>query len=177
MKSTDIVVVGSINVDIVLHVALHPVPGETILATGQSAGFGGKGANQAVAAARAGAAVHFVGAVGEDDAGPAARQNMTDAGIDTEFVRTVAGPTGAAYLTVADDGENSIIVVGGANSSLTVEDIDDVADLLTCAAVVVLQLEVPLVVVERAIAAATVVIVNAAPAQTLPPAVLAQVAC
>ena len=177
-----IVVVGSINQDVALHVARAPRPGETVLASAQTVSFGGKGANQAIAAARsiaaAGdtAAVTFVGAVGDDPAGLAARRNLADAGIDTGNVRVCEQPTGSAYVTVATTGENSIVVVPGANASLTAADLDRAVDVLGAAAVVVLQLEIPLPVVERAAEAVGAVILNAAPARPLPAALLAKVA-
>ncbi|MFD6532897.1 ribokinase [Streptomyces sp. NPDC060184] len=139
-----IAVVGSLNLDLVAPVPRHPVPGETVLGGDIAQHPGGKGANQAVAAARLGAGVSFVGRVGDDDAG----QVMTDAvggqGVDITHVRTTAGTaTGRAMIAVSPAGENSIIVSPGANSRLGAADCEAAADVLRRAAVTVLQQEVP----------------------------------
>ncbi len=171
----DVVVLGSINADVVLRVSAHPAPGETVLATGQSLGSGGKGANQAVAAARAGAKVAFVGCVGDDDLGRAAIADLGAAGVDATTVRSVATPTGAAYITVADDGQNSIVVAPGANAELLPSDVDP--DLIGSAAVAVAQLEIPIPVVARLVeiagARGTRIVLNLSPAAVLPATLLA----
>ena len=113
-----VVVVGSINTDIVVGVPRHPAPGETVIGSGGAERPGGKGANQAVAAARAGAQVVMVGAVGTDARAEAALAGLRAAGCDVTRVRRVPGPTGLALVTVASDGENSIVVVPGANAAL-----------------------------------------------------------
>ena len=168
-----IVVVGSVNQDIVLRVGSLPAPGETVLAHARSVFPGGKGANQAVAAARAGAAVAFLGRVGDDDAGAAAVANLQAAGVDTRAVRRIAStPTGAAYVAVTDDGENSIVVAPGANALCRPEDVDAATHLVQAAALVVTQLEIPLDSVTRLSRlvhdAGVSLLLNAAPARTLP---------
>lgn len=163
-----VVVVGSVNHDVVVTVAALPVPGETVLATGMRTALGGKGANQADAAARtapAGVTVAMVGAVGDDDAGRAMRSALDSAGVDVSALRTVDGPSGTAIITVDEDGENTIAVVPGANAIWP--------DLATVGAVepgdvLVLQAEIPLDVVAAAMTAGSdagaTVLLNAAPA-------------
>ncbi len=179
----DVVVVGSINQDIVVQVPTPPGPGETVLADAVSITPGGKGANQAVAAARAGASVTMVGRVGDaaaDAAGPALKAGLAEAGVDVSGVReTPAVPSGRAFITVTPDGENTIVVAAGANASLTADDVDTCAGLLSRASVVVTQLEIPREVTGRL---ATVcadhgvpLILNLAPAAKLPPDLLARV--
>ncbi len=108
-----VVVLGSANLDQVLRVAAIPAPGETVLATGQDQHPGGKGLNQAVAAARAGAATAMIAALGRDDAGDELLAAMHAESIDTAAVRKVDGPSGAALIVVADSGENTIVVAAG----------------------------------------------------------------
>ena len=115
----DVWVVGSVNVDLVARVASLPRPGETVRGTSLDHGLGGKGANQAVAAARIGAAVRFVGAVGSDGSGSGLRLALAEAGVDVERLATVDGPTGTALVVVDSHGENSIVVIGGANDRVT----------------------------------------------------------
>ncbi|MCA1221255.1 ribokinase [Streptomyces sp. 8L] len=139
-----IAVVGSLNLDLVAPVPRHPVPGETVLGGDIAQHPGGKGANQAVAAARLGARVAFVGRVGDDEAGRVMADAVEGQGVDTTYVRTTAGtPTGRAMIAVSPAGENSIIVSPGANSRLTAADCEAAADVLRGAAVTVLQQEVP----------------------------------
>jgi ribokinase len=118
----DVVVVGSINVDLVVHAARLPRPGETVQGGRFEEHFGGKGANQAVAAARAGARVAMVGAVGDDDRGRASLAALVAEGIDVSRVRSVTGPTGIAIIAVNARGENQIVLAAGANDALGVED-------------------------------------------------------
>jgi ribokinase len=175
-----ICVVGSLNMDLVVQTPVLPAPGETVLG-GPFATFpGGKGANQAVAAARAGARVTMVGAVGEDSYGEALRAGLEREGIESrEVLRRTGVSSGVALIAVAPDGQNTIIVASGANASLTVEDIDHAAEVITAADVLLLQLEVPVPAIVRAAeharAASTRVVLNPAPAQPLPHAVLASV--
>lgn len=116
----DVLVLGSANVDLSLPVAALPKPGHTVLATGPVVrAAGGKGLNQAVAAARFGASVGFTGAIGSDADGDLLRTTLTEAGIDVSCVRVVPEPTGLAVVTVAEGGENCIVVVPGANATLT----------------------------------------------------------
>lgn len=158
-------VVGSVNLDTVLTVAALPAPGETVLASAASTFCGGKGANQAVAAARAGAQVSLVGAVGDDNAGPRLRRHLEVHGVGTGGLRTVPGPSGSAVITVDPAGENTIVVAAGANAALTLD--DGHRDLIGNAQVVLVQLEIP---IAAAVAAARLarargatVIVNVSP--------------
>jgi ribokinase len=134
-----VIVVGSLNVDLVTMVERHPQPGETVL--GENAGryAGGKGANQAMAARRAGAEVTMVGAVGADDAGDAYLRRLADHGIDCRIASLEGVATGTAVITVDAAGENSIIVIPGANGELDVRQVG-----AGPGDVVLLQLEVPL---------------------------------
>lgn len=148
-----VVIVGSANVDVVARVARIPGPGETVLASRLTRGGGGKGANQAVAAARAGGAgVAFVGAVGDDADGAALRDGMRADGIDVTGLEVVEAPTGTALISVADDGENAIVVVAGANAARTRLSGSQRA-IVGGARVLVTQLEVPVALVRAAAAA------------------------
>lgn len=167
----DVCVVGSTNLDLVATAAVLPGPGETVLGHDYAEHPGGKGLNQAVAAARAGASTVFVSAVGDDDAGTRLLGVMAADGIDTTHVAVRAGtPTGRALIGVSDASENFIIVVPGANATVAL-------DALPAARVVLAQLEVPLATVERAFtlarAAGATTVLNPAPAQPLPASLLA----
>ena len=164
---TDVVVVGSANLDVVLEVHAIPRPGETVLARGRATGPGGKGTNQAVAAARCGAHTVLVGAVGDDAAGALLRREMDAAGV-RQALRRSGRPTGTAYVTVDEHGENAIVVDAGANADLV--DLDDgQRSAVGAARVLLCQLEVPLGAVTAAAAAARGLrVLNAAPAQALP---------
>ncbi|MGI9645223.1 MAG: ribokinase [Ilumatobacteraceae bacterium] len=161
----DVTVVGSCNLDLVAGTAVLPRPGETVLAHRYDEFPGGKGLNQAVAAARSGARVAMVGAVGDDDAGIRLRQVAADEGIDTALLAAVDRPSGRALITVDDGAENSIVVVPGANATATATTIPDCS-------VVVAQLEVPIGTVIDAFAAArragARTVLNPAPAAPLP---------
>ena len=172
-----VVVVGSLNIDLVTHVERHPQPGETVRGTGLERWAGGKGANQAVAAAAAGAGVVMVGRVGSDESGAAYRARLTALGVDARSVLVAADElTGHALITVDAAGENSIVVVAGANAALSVDDLD-VLRSVGRGDVVLLQLEVPLEVVtaavRRASAAGARVVLNLSPYAPLPPDVVA----
>lgn len=145
-----IVVVGSLNVDHTLRVPHIPAPGETVTSSSMLTCFGGKGANQAVAAARAGGAVSMIGCVGVDDFGTRYLEALKAEGIDTAGVLRTETPTGSAFIAVDDRGENSIIVNPGANHAITPVDIDQHANLIRGADALLLQLECPLAVVRRA---------------------------
>ncbi|MFC9439549.1 ribokinase [Nocardia sp. NPDC057030] len=160
-----VVVIGSMNQDVVCEVARLPGPGETVLAVGSRTNPGGKGANQAVAAAKVGGCVEFVGRVGRDSAAAALRDSLGAAGVKTTGLREVPGVrTGRAYVTVAA-GENQIVVDPGAN--FVWESGADEAELLESADVVVAQLEIPLAVVAWAAGLARRFVLNAAPAAQL----------
>ncbi len=172
-----IVVVGSINLDLVVRVARLPRAGETLAGTAFASLPGGKGANQALAARRAGADVALVGAVGDDAfAGPALALLRAD-GVDVSGVRTVAAPTGLALIHVDDAGENAITVIAGANATVTTQALP--AAKLRAATSVVMALEIPLETVVATAAAARAAgvrtILNAAPATPLPRALLAAI--
>jgi ribokinase len=139
-----IVVVGSLNVDLNVTVDRHPRPGETLPGRGGGSSPGGKGANQALAASRLGADVALIGAVGTDPAADVALSLLRTAGTDLSAVRSVDGPTGLAVVVVDGSGENSIIVVEGANAATDRDAVAGHADLVASAAVVVLQGEIPL---------------------------------
>ena len=146
-----IVVVGSLNVDHTLRVPRIPAPGETLTAHSGFTCFGGKGANQAVAAARAGGEVALVGCVGDDAFGARYVAHLRNEGIRTDGIASVSGPTGSAFIAVDDAGENSIIVNPAANHALRARHLDTHAPLIRSASVLLLQLECPLDTVMRAI--------------------------
>ena len=149
----DIVVIGSINTDLVCRTPHLPARGETVLGSDLETIPGGKGANQAVAAARLGGRVHMVGRVGDDDAGTRLRAGLRENGVGVKHVRATPGvPGGCAMILVDRRGENSIVVAPGANARVTPADIDAALPLLRRAAVVVLQLEIPLDTVRHAVA-------------------------
>ena len=172
-----VVVVGSLNVDLVTHVERHPKPGETVLGAGLERLAGGKGANQSVAASVAGAAVVMVGAVGSDEAGSAYVARLSALGIGAASIRVVPDrPTGHALIAVDEAGENTIVVIPGANAELGVDDLE-VLESVGPGDIVLLQLEVPPEVVaaaaRRASAKGARVILNLSPYAALPPDVVA----
>jgi ribokinase len=162
-----IAVVGSLNVDFTFRIPRIPKPGETLTATGMEVHPGGKGANQALAAARAGAEVCLIGCVGDDVHGIRYGARLKQEGIETEMLLMVDGPTGSAFIAVDERGDNSIIVHPGANACLSIEHIDRCASVLSDADAVLLQLECPLPAVAHAAALARAagvrVIVNPSP--------------
>lgn len=143
-----IAVLGSANMDLVVRQPRRPEPGETIFGSAFSTGAGGKGLNQAVAAARAGGAVAFIGAVGPDEFGERLRTQMTADGIDTSWLLVGDEPTGIAQISVTDDGENTIVVVPGANAHSTLSEHDRAA--IGAASHLVVQLERPLALLHDA---------------------------
>ncbi len=163
-----VVVVGSANVDLAVRMPHLPVPGQTVLGGELEQRPGGKGANQAVAAARAGARTAFLGAVGEDGYGAALRTALRQSGVDVEQLRTVEAATGVALVLSDAHGENTIVVAPGANARLSRDDLGGLAALLGPAAVLLVQLEVPLDTVTEAVRIASRtgarVVLNAAPA-------------
>ncbi len=175
-----IVVVGSSNTDMILQMDHIPRPGETILGGQFSMASGGKGANQAVASARAGGNVTFLARVGTDMFGRQAIEGFRADGIDVQHViQDEEAPSGVALIFVAADGENSIGVASGANARLMPEDVEQASPLIAAADVLVMQLETPLETIELAATIATqngvTVILNPAPAQPLSDAVLQNV--
>jgi ribokinase len=150
-RSPTVVVVGSINVDYVMRVPRRPVPGETVSDAVLEIHAGGKGANQAVASAGCGAQVEMVGRVGYDATAEGRIANLAAEGVGTAHVsRTEGVQTGAAFISVTPDGENSIIAAAGANAMLAAQDIDSAAPVISGARVLVTQLEVPVPAVVRA---------------------------
>jgi ribokinase len=147
--SADVVVLGSANMDLVTRQQRLPRPGETIAGAAFATGAGGKGLNQAVAAARAGARVAFIGAVGDDVFGARLRDALTTEGIDARCLRTVAEPTGVAQVSVLDGGENSIVVVAGANATEELTESD--REMIGGARYLVVQLERPVPLVAEAL--------------------------
>ena len=140
-----IAVVGSANIDLVTYTDQFPKPGETIFGQKFDIGFGGKGANQAVAAKLCGAEVFMIARVGNDLFGPATIQNFQARGIDTSHIRQVNGvSSGVAPIFVDASGQNRILVVKGANDTLTAADVDAATDVLKHADCIVLQFEIPL---------------------------------
>lgn len=173
-----IAVVGSINMDLVTTVERRPEAGETVSGNGFALVPGGKGSNQAIAARRAGAEVEFVGAVGSDVFADALRKVLREDGVGVARLREVDGPCGIATIVVDTSGENTIIVVAGANGRMTelsAADLETVAgaDVLLC------QLEIPVATVlaaaRHARANGTVVLLNPSPVQDLPDEVWAEV--
>jgi len=168
-----IAVVGSINLDVVVEVERHPAPGETVLGGDRRELPGGKGANQAVAAARLGAQVGLVGRVGDDDAGRRLRDGLAAEGVDVAHVAVDrSAPTGVALIAVDRAGENMIVVSPGANARVGAADVEAAGALLAGAGVVLAQHEVPEDAVVAAVAGAGgIVVLNPAPARPVTPAV------
>ena len=180
MNKRPIVVLGSVNADLVLRCDRLPRPGETVHGQDFQTVPGGKGANQAVAVARLGGRVEFIGCVGDDVFGTAARATLERAGVGTAGLRRHAGvATGVAMILVERSGQNSIALAAGANACLDVAQVDDAAAVIAGAALLVCQLETPLVAVQHAIGIArrhrVPVLLNPAPAQPLAPELLTEV--
>lgn len=176
MSAGRVVVVGSANVDLVVDVPRHPAGGETILGGDLRRTPGGKGANQAVAAARAGGAdTSFVGALGRDESAELLLASLAGAGVRTDVVDRVSAPSGTALITVSPDGENAIVVAPGANAHVRVGAAQ--AERIAAADVVLAQLEIPLHTVlaaARARRAGALFVLNAAPSRDLPEELWAQ---
>ncbi len=161
-----IAVIGSINRDLTVSAQSIPRPGETVIGSGHFSGPGGKGANQAIAAARLGARVSMVGRVGDDAAGEALLETLKEEGVNTAAVGIAPGlSTGVALITLDGAGENAIVVSPGANTALTPEVVDEAADIWRSADICLLQLEIPLATVAHVVrSAAGMVVLNPAPA-------------
>ncbi|HEX3780560.1 MAG TPA: ribokinase [Pseudonocardiaceae bacterium] len=171
-------VVGSLNIDVLTHVATHPTPGETVRGQGLIRLPGGKGANQALASARSGAKTRLIGRIGDDDAGDAYRRGLSAREVDCSGVCIVPDtPTGTALIAVDERGENTIIVVPGANEAMTEKAIEAEEHTIRSADVLVLQLEIPmpsvLRVAEIAAECGIRLIVNPSPWVALPAELLA----
>jgi ribokinase len=173
----DIIVIGSLNADLVVRAPRFPAPGETISGKDLTIIPGGKGANQAVAASRHGPSVTMVGRVGSDSFGPTLIQNLQKNSVDTDHVLTDESATGTAIIVVDADGQNSIVLSPGANGKVTLGDVEAVSFQDTDA--LLLQLEIPLEAVVHAASLARQnglrVILNPAPARPLPDSLLADV--
>lgn len=169
-------VVGSVNMDHVFTVAALPRPGETVMASSVRLFPGGKGGNQAVAAARAGAGVQLIAALGDDAAGDQLRAHLHAKGVGLDGVTTVAGPSGSAVIAVDAAGENTIVVAPGANRQLSVES-SRIRSVIADSDVLLLQLEIPVTTAVEAARVArdagAVVVVNASPAGAKPHDLLA----
>ena len=172
-----IVVIGSCNTDMVISMDHLPLPGETLIGGEFFMNSGGKGANQAVAAARLGGNVSFIAKLGNDPFGKRALEQYRAEGIDVKHILTdPEQPSGVALIMVDAQGENSIAVASGANAHLTTKDIDNAKEILSRADIVLMQLETPITTVEHAANVAkrsgAKVILNPAPAQPLPESLL-----
>jgi len=181
MPAVPIVVVGSSNTDMIVKAGRIPRPGETVLGGEFAMAAGGKGANQAVAAVRAGGHVIFIGRVGRDPLGEAAIAGLAAAGVDvTHLARDAARPSGVALIVVDAAGENSIAVASGANAAVLPSDVRKASWAFASARLALLQLEVPLEAVEAAAGLAAgrgiPVILNPAPARKLPASLLRRIA-
>ncbi|MFL6055044.1 MAG: ribokinase [Actinoallomurus sp.] len=176
-KTYDVLVVGSVNADLVVRVDRRPAAGETVLGSDLATYPGGKGANQAVAAARLGGRVAFLGRAGTDGQGDLLREAMRGDGVDIAHLITTPGPSGVALITVGPEGDNSIIVSPGANGRVTEEDVTAAGSLFAATSVVSLQMEVPLDAVLAAARAAEAagarVVFNLSPPAAVPDELLA----
>jgi ribokinase len=176
-RAYDVVVAGSVNVDLVVRVDRRPAAGETVLGSDLATHPGGKGANQAVAAARLGGRVAFLGRAGTDGHGDLVRDTLRRDGVDIEYLITTPGPNGVALITVDPSGDNSIIVAPGANARVTERDVAAARPLFAAASVVSLQLEIPQ---DAVLAAARIaaeegarVVFNLSPAAAVPDELIA----
>ncbi len=177
MGEPKILVVGSANIDLVTRVPRCPKPGESLIGHSFATIPGGKGANQAVAAARLGAKAYFAGCVGDDAFGDMQRRTLAAAGIDLTYLKTHATePTGTAVIFVADEGQNSIVVTPAANYGITSEDVAALEPLFADLDAVLMQLEIPLETVEATLDLArrceVLSILDAGPAQEVPEAIV-----
>ena len=178
--SNKLTVLGSINADHVISVPHFAKPGETLTGYGYHINYGGKGANQAVAAARLGAQVSLIGCIGDDDIGREIKRAFEKDGIDTQAIVSVSGETtGIAMIQVADSGENSIVISAGANAALNESLVEAFSRQIIEADYLLMQLETPLNAIIKAAKLAkqqgTRVVLNPAPAQPLPDELLAYV--
>ncbi len=172
-----VVVVGSYNTDLTIKTGRIPLPGETVIGGIFTEGGGGKGGNQAVAAARAGADVSFIARVGNDILGEKGIERLNQEGMNTKYIfHDSSVPTGVAFIIVDDQGENSIVVASGANANLSAADIEIAGEEISSADVLLVQLESPIEAIQAAIIKAhemgAIVILNPAPARFLEPSFL-----
>jgi ribokinase len=179
LNQRTILVVGSANIDLVTRVPRCPKPGESLIGRSFATITGGKGANQAVAAARLGARTVFAGCVGADAFGELQRASLSAAGVDVSHLKThPSEPTGTAVILVGDEGQNSIVVTPSANYGLRPEDLDPLEAVFRAADAVLLQLEIPIETVEAALDMArrcgVLSILDAGPAQRVPERIVAK---
>lgn len=171
MKKDKIVVIGSLNYDMVLKVPHLPVLGETLPADEAAFSAGGKGANQAVQASKLGVPVYMIGCVGQDFQGDFMLGSAEKYGVDTSYIRRCDQPTGMGVINAAPDGSVFATIVRGANFALTKEDIDRAEDLMKEAAIVILQMEIPqeinMYAIDKAKSCGCKVLMNAAPAEEM----------
>ena len=177
MSQPNIVVVGSANIDLVTRCARVPQPGESIIGTDFATVTGGKGANQALAAARLGAVTRFAGCVGDDAFGAMQRETLAEAGVNLDALKThPTAPTGTAVIIVTEDGQNVIIITPAANSGITPEDVPALEPVIAAADAVLLQLEIPLDTVQAVLELArrrkVVSVLDVGVARPLAPALL-----
>jgi ribokinase len=175
-----IIVAGSSNTDMIVQVPRLPDPGETVLGAAFTTAAGGKGANQAVAAARCGGLVNYIGRVGKDDFGHKALAGLKKEGIGVDFTGLdESAPSGVALIFVNDEGENSIAVASGANLNFSPDDVRAASGLFRAASVVLLQMEIPMETIESVVEHAQMndvpVILNPAPMQPLSNSLLSRV--
>lgn len=174
-----VTVIGSLNVDTILEIPRLPKPGETLAMHNQSFAGGGKGSNQGIAAGRAGADTHFIGKIGDDTNGQFMINSMKDSGINVDQVTvTKDAKTGQAFILLDDEGQNSILVYGGANQKLSVDDVKNAEATIADSDFIITQFETPMDVAEAAFKTAkandVVTILNPAPArQAIPASLLA----
>jgi ribokinase len=174
-----VTVIGSLNVDTILEIPRLPKPGETLAMHNQSFAGGGKGSNQGIAAGRAGADTYFIGKVGDDANGKFMINSMTESGINVDQITvTKDAKTGQAFILLDDEGQNSILVYGGANQELAATDVENAKDTIAQSDFIITQFETPLDVAEAAFKEAkandVVTILNPAPARdTIPASLLA----
>ncbi|MTV82821.1 ribokinase [Secundilactobacillus folii] len=173
-----VTVIGSLNVDTILEIPRLPKPGETLAMGDQSFAGGGKGSNQGIAAARAGAETYFVGKIGEDANGKFMVKSMTDSGVNVDQVTvTKEAKTGQAFILLDKNGQNSILIYGGANQVLSVKDVDNASDIIAKSDFLITQFETPIEVAEAGFKIAkkhgVVTILNPAPAREVPTSLLA----
>lgn len=174
-----VVVVGSINIDLVANSERIPIAGQTVLGNNFQSHPGGKGANQAVAVARLDYPVRMIGRLGDDAFGSQLRSHLEAAGVDVTGVASTPGTSGIALIVVAQNGENSIVIVPGANALLTPEDLDTNIEIIRSAGVVLTQLEIPMETVQHLAKICSregvPLILDPAPAKELPPSLLENV--
>jgi ribokinase len=178
MSSPRVVVIGSLNLDLCVHIDHLPSAGETIGSATLTRAPGGKGANQAVACARLGCSTHLLGALGDDDAATLVRTTLHESGVDLSALIKVTEPTGTAVILLTPSGENSIVVAPGANYALSSDHVQRYAPLLRQAGMLLTQLETPLpvlaAVLELAGQSGIPVMLDPAPAMPLPRELLQQ---